>query len=67
MSDEPISATAAPALTADQLEQRIAQRRAEMETQPCYRCNHSNAKPENGCPCCANAHTPDADGNFKED
>lgn len=63
---EIISHTAAPALTADQLEARIAKRRKEMDAQPCYRCDHSNAAPAPDCVCCVSAHTPNADGEFPE-
>lgn len=64
---DPPSPTAAPALTKGQLEDRIKQRKREMATQGCYRCSHSEASPDTGCVCCRNAHTPDAEGRFKED
>lgn len=64
---EILSRTAAPELTKAQLEDRIEARRREMQTQPCYRCQHSEAVPNTDCVCCRNAHTPDIDGEFKED
>jgi len=51
-------------MTRDELEARIKQRQREMDTQPCYRCDHSNAKPDTDCVCCLGAHTPQADGSF---
>lgn len=59
-----VSKTSLPTLTADELDARIKQREREMETAPCYRCDHSPAAPDPGCPCCHDAHTPDLDGNF---
>lgn len=63
---DPASATAAPELTKTQLEERIKARKREMQTQPCYRCQHSEAEPNTTCVCCRSAHTPDIDGEFKE-
>jgi hypothetical protein len=60
----PPSATAGPVLTADELELKIEQRRMEIEQTPCYRCDHKPVAPDPGCPCCADAHTPNADGDF---
>lgn len=48
---------------ADALEPVFA---AKAQTQLCYRCGHSPAKPDPDCPCCRNDHTPDGDGNFPE-
>lgn len=61
------SPSAVPPLGAEQIEARIAQRRAEIEQTPCYRCDHKPAAPDAGCVCCQNAHTPNADGHFDGD
>ena len=59
-----VSESAGPVLRADELDAKIRQRQREMETAPCYRCDHSPAAPDPGCPCCHDAHTPNADGDF---
>ena len=63
---DPISPTATRPLTSEELDKRVEKRKKEIESQPCYRCGHSAASPEQGCACCFWAHTPLPDGTFKE-
>lgn len=67
LPEEVVSHGATASLTAEQFEARIARRLEEMEQTPCYRCDHKPVAPDPACVCCANAHTPNADGRFDGD
>ena len=58
-----VAARAALAVTQEAHAKEL-DRLQELAYQPCYRCDHQPVKPEPGCPCCIDQHTPGPDGHF---